>query len=121
MSEPSETSGTSETRTQADERLLAADVQAHELLRDDADGALATSSTVLGTLDHTEVGLWEAGPGTDHGTEVDEVFVVLSGAATVTFTDGSSIALRPGVAVRLHAGDRTRWDVAERLRKLYLA
>ncbi|WP_242686309.1 cupin domain-containing protein [Aeromicrobium sp. IC_218] len=107
--------------TKADERLLAADVQAHELLRDDAGGTLPTSSTVLGELGHTEVGLWEAGPGTDHDTEVDEVFVVLAGAATVTFDDGSSLALRPGVAVRLHAGDRTRWDVTERLRKLYLA
>ena len=102
-------------------RLLATDVQAHELLPDDAGGRLPTSSAVLGELGHTEVGLWEAGPGTDHDTEVDEVFVVLAGAATVTFEDGSSIALAPGVAVRLHAGDRTRWDVTQRLRKLYLA
>ena len=51
----------------------------------------------------------------------DEVFLVLSGRGTVTFADGGAIDLRPGVLVRLHAGDQTTWTVTERLRKLYLA
>ncbi|WP_345632130.1 cupin domain-containing protein [Streptomyces thinghirensis] len=67
------------------------------------------------------MGLWEAGPGKDTDTEVDEVFVVLAGAGTVTFVDESTLRLCPGVAVRLYAGDRTRWNVTHRLRKLYLA
>jgi len=46
---------------------------------------------------------------------------VLAGAGSVTFADGSAITLRPGVLVRLHEGDRTTWEVTERLRKLYVA
>jgi len=49
------------------------------------------------------------------------VFLVLAGAGRVTFEDGSALDLRPGVLVRLHDGDRTTWEVTERLRKLYLA
>ena len=49
------------------------------------------------------------------------MFLVLSGRGTVTFADGGAIDLRPGVLVRLHAGDQTTWNVTERLRKLYLA
>jgi hypothetical protein len=59
----------------------------------------------LATLGTAEVGLWGMEPGTDHDTEVDEVFVVLA----------------PGVAVRLHAGERTTWVVTETLRKVYVA
>ena len=68
-----------------------------------------------------EVGLWEAGPGIDTDVEADEVFLVLSGAGTVTVADGSALDLRPGVLVRLHEGDLTTWRITERLRKLYLA
>ena len=48
------------------------------------------------------VGLWEAGPGVDVDVESDEIFIVLSGAGTLTFDDDS-------------------WVITERLRKLYLA
>ncbi len=109
------------TRPLADDRLLSADLLGEPLDDDGASVALATTSRALGTLAEHEVGLWEAGPGTDVDTEVDELFVVLSGAGEVTFADGSAVALRPGVLVRLHAGDRTTWVVTERLRKLYLA
>lgn len=94
--------------------------------------AAAESSTVLAgspssgahplmALGGTEIGVWEMTPGTVTDVEADEVFVVLSGSATLAFDDGEVIALRPGVSVRLHAGDRTVWNVAETLRKLYLA
>ena len=53
--------------------------------------------------------------------EVDEVFVVLAGAGSVTFEDGSSLDLLPGAVVRLHAGDRTVWRVTQAVRKLYVA
>ena len=75
----------------------------------------------LATLGATEVGLWGMEPGTDHDTEVDEVFVVLAGRGTVTFADGEVVDLQPGVAVRLRAGERTTWVVTETLRKLYVA
>ena len=67
------------------------------------------------------IGTWEMAPGTDHDTEVDEVFVVLAGHGTVTFEDGEVVELRPGVAVRLRAGERTTWVVTETLRKVYVA
>ena len=78
----------------------------------------------LGELDPLtdgEVGLWEAEPGTETDVEVDEVFVVLAGAATVVVEGGETLDLGPGVVVRLYAGDRTTWTVTERLRKLYLS
>lgn len=106
----------------SDQRLVSADVLAESLSPDGVSEALATASAALveGTV-LAEVGLWEAGPGTDTDVEADEVFLVLGGRGTVRFEDGSEIDLRPGVLVRLHAGDRTTWVVSERLRKLYVA
>ncbi|WP_307855827.1 cupin domain-containing protein [Kibdelosporangium banguiense] len=52
--------------------------------------------------------------------EREEVFLVLSGSGAITFADGERIELRPGVGVRLRAGDRTTWQVDTPLRKLYL-
>lgn len=100
-------------------RLLATDALAVPLEADGGSEPLATASTVLADSP-AQVGLWEAGPGTDTDVEVDELFVVLSGAGTVTFEDGEVVELRPGAVVRLHAGDRTTWVVTERLRKLYV-
>jgi uncharacterized cupin superfamily protein len=102
-------------------RLLSADVAAERVEPDGVSPALTTAAVTLheGAV---EVGLWEAGPGTDTDTEVAEIFLVLSGAGTVRFDeDGSAIDLRPGVLVRLEDGDRTTWTITERLRKLYLA
>lgn len=56
-----------------------------------------------------------------HDVEVDEVFLVLAGAGSVTFADGSVLALHPGVLVQLRAGERTVWEITETLRKLYVA
>ena len=74
----------------------------------------------LDTVGGAEVGIWEMTEGTARDTEVDEVFVVLSGSGYVTFADGERITLLPGVAVRLSAGERTEWTVTERLRKLWV-
>lgn len=109
------------TRPLADDRLLSPDLLVEPLDDDAGSHPLRTASRALGALADREVGLWEAGPGTDVDTEVDELFVVLAGAGEVAFADGSVLELRPGVLVRLHAGDRTTWVVSERLRKLYLA
>jgi len=106
--------------TMSTQRLVSADVHAQLVEPDGGSGALASASAAL-VVTQVEVGLWEAGPGTDTDVEADEVFLVLSGTGTVTFDDGSAIDLRPGVLVRLHEGDRTTWEIGERLRKLYLA
>ena len=101
-------------------RLLCADVLVEPVGPDGASAALATAGAILSDGTH-EVGLWEAGPGADADIEGDEVFLVLAGAGSVTFEDGSVVGLRPGVLVRLHEGDRTTWTITERVRKLYLA
>lgn len=110
----------------AKQRLISQDVSSEALEPDGVSAALATSSATMAHAPGcdnglSEVGLWEAGPGDDVDTEVDEIFLVLSGTGTVTFEDGSALDLRPGVLVRLVEGDRTTWSISERLRKLYLA
>ena len=100
-------------------RLVSDDLHAEPLAPDGVSEPLSTASRALIEAG-LEVGLWEAGPGVDTDTEVDELFVVLSGQGRVTFEDGSSIQLRPGVLVRLQEGDHTTWEISERVRKLYL-
>ncbi|MBG6056023.1 putative cupin superfamily protein [Salinibacterium sp. CAN_S4] len=70
----------------------------------------------------TEIGIWEHSPGTSTDVEVDEVFVVLSGSATVEFMEsGVVLRLAPGVVARFAAGTATRWTVTETIRKIYIA
>jgi uncharacterized protein len=67
-----------------------------------------------------EVGVWEMTPGAATDVEADEIFVVLSGRATLGFDGGETLELRPGVVVRLLEGDRTTWTVHETIRKVYV-
>ena len=68
-----------------------------------------------------EVGLWEITPGAVTDTEVDELFVVLRGHATVELLDGGDpLVLTAGSVGRFEAGTRTRWTVTETLRKVYV-
>ena len=69
------------------------------------------------------IGIWEMTPGAMSDVEIDEMFVVVSGSATVEFVDPAlpSIELAAGSIVRLEAGMRTIWTVRETLRKVYLA
>lgn len=85
------------------------------------DGSPTVGLATLAGVGGAEVGLWEMTEGTARDTEVDEVFVVVAGRGSVTFADGERIALAPGVAVRLRAGERTVWVVTERLRKVWVA
>ncbi|MCS5714673.1 cupin domain-containing protein [Herbiconiux sp. CPCC 205716] len=80
----------------------------------------AAIAELLGTPS-LAVGVWELSEGVVRDTEVDEVFVVLSGRAEVE-VEGSAEVLRlvPGVVGRLAAGSRTRWTVTETLRKVYV-
>ncbi|EID16790.1 cupin domain-containing protein [Mycolicibacterium phlei] len=80
-----------------------------------------TAAVELGEFNGLEVGVWEMSPGVMTDVEADEVFVVLSGAATVEFADGTpALTLGPGDVVRLAAGAQTVWTVTETLRKVYL-
>jgi uncharacterized protein len=104
----------------ASQRLLAGDARHLSLPLDPGGTSPATRSEALGRVGVVEVGLWEIDAGHAEDTEADEVFVVLAGRGSVAFADGSQIELRPGVVVRLRAGDRTRWTIHERLRKVYV-
>ena len=108
-------------------RLLSPDVATTPLLHeplpsdDVVAGGPTAGARTLSTVGPVEVGLWEMSEGTARDTEVDEVFVVVSGGGTVVFEDGQRVDLAPGVAVRLRAGERTTWTVRERLRKIWVA
>ncbi|MFF9132655.1 cupin domain-containing protein [Streptomyces sp. NPDC014806] len=64
-------------------------------------------------------GIWQITPGVVTDTEADEVFVVISGSATVEVDGGPTLHLGPGDMAVLHEGDRTTWTVHETLRKVY--
>lgn len=108
-------------------RQLSADAVAEPLdpLPLDEDSVLAgrpgAGIRQLGMHGAAEIGVWELTPGTVTDVESDEVFVVVGGRGTLTFHDGSAIALRPGIVVRLVVGDSTRWEITETLRKVYVA
>ncbi|MCT9821278.1 cupin domain-containing protein [Microbacterium sp. W1N] len=87
---------------------------------------VVAGSPATGSVDLDEdmgVGVWEMTPGAMTDTEIDEVFVVVAGSATVEFTDPPqpAIELAVGDVVRLESGMRTVWTVRETLRKVYLA
>jgi uncharacterized cupin superfamily protein len=69
------------------------------------------------------VGVWEMTPGAMRDVEADEIFVVLSGDASVEFIAPAlpAIALRVGSLVRLEAGMSTVWTVRDTLRKVYVS
>jgi len=65
------------------------------------------------------IGIWEHTAGSSTDVEADEVFVVISGRATIAFDGGRQLEVGPGDVVELRAGDRTTWTVHETLRKVY--
>lgn len=95
---------------------------------EDTVAGLPRQGTVdLGTLAGAELGIWELRDGTVTDTEVDEFFVVLSGGAVIEFLDElgatgpRTVEVYAGDVMRLTAGSRTRWIVADHIRKVYIA
>ncbi|MFF2370794.1 cupin domain-containing protein [Agromyces sp. NPDC058110] len=86
-------------------------------------GAPTTAYRPLDESDAGEIGVWEMSVGAMSDVEVDEVFVVLAGSATVEFVEPSlpSIDLAPGSVVRLETGMQTIWTVRETLRKVFIS
>ncbi|GII95514.1 cupin domain-containing protein [Sinosporangium siamense] len=64
-------------------------------------------------------GIWQITPGVVTDVEEDELFVVVSGRATVEVEDGPTLHIGPGDLGVLRRGDRTTWTVHETLRKAY--
>ncbi|EAR26262.1 hypothetical protein A20C1_10284 [marine actinobacterium PHSC20C1] len=86
------------------------------------EGLPTAGYTVLDTLGDTEIGVWEMSVGTATDTEVDEVFIVVSGRASIHFAaDDRTVVIGPGDVVRLTAGMQTTWTVTETLRKIYVS
>jgi len=76
----------------------------------------------LGELSGASAGIWELRAGTVRDVEIDEMFVVISGAATIHLLDEDrSVEVKVGDVMRLTAGTRTRWVVPDHIRKVYLA
>ena len=84
------------------------------------DDTPSTRSSTLAIIETCEVGLWEVGPGVEHDIEVEEVFVVLAGSATITVEGHDPVEVGPGDVVHLSEGAGTAWEVHERLRKIYV-
>ncbi|MFD9000314.1 cupin domain-containing protein [Streptomyces sp. NPDC059582] len=64
-------------------------------------------------------GVWQITPGVVTDTEADELFVVVSGSATIEVEGGPTLRVGPGDLAVLREGDRTTWTVHETLRKVY--
>lgn len=108
------------------DRVLAADALSLPLEPYDAGEVVAGSPLAglasLAAVGGASVGIWELSAGTVRDAEVDEVFVVLAGEATVRFLSSDEVLeLRPGMVVRLNAGERTEWEVRSTLRKVYIS
>lgn len=105
-------------------RFAATDIElAHEPVPVDqvVTGTPETGVRALGSFGGHEVGVWEMTPGAMSDVEADELFVVVSGRATIEFVDaGTWMLIGPGDVVQLRAGARTVWTVTETLRKVYL-
>ncbi len=84
-------------------------------------GAPRVAAVALRDTGDLEVGVWEHTVGVSTDVEADEVFVVLTGRATVDVAGGPSLELRPGVVGFLDSGAETTWTVHETLRKVYVA
>ena len=66
------------------------------------------------------VGVWEHTAGVSTDVEVDEIFVVLAGRATIEVAGGPTLEVGPGDVGVLEAGAQTTWTVHEDLRKIYV-
>lgn len=105
------------TRTDA----AAVDVPVEPLPPDQAvSGEPSAGFIELAGVPGLEVGIWEHSVGVSTDVEVDEVFVVLSGRATIESAEGESVDVGPGDVVTLADGTATTWTVHETLRKVYV-
>jgi uncharacterized protein len=79
------------------------------------------STNVLWANNQLDVGVWECTPGTFAATRIgyDEVFLCLSGRATMTADNGMRFDLAPGSVLYTPAGFVGTWDISETFRKVY--
>ncbi|HUV47491.1 MAG TPA: cupin domain-containing protein [Actinomycetes bacterium] len=70
--------------------------------------------------DALAVGIWQHTAGVSTDVEVEEIFVVLSGRATIEVAGGPTLEVGPGDVGVLEAGAQTTWTIHEDLRKIYI-
>jgi uncharacterized cupin superfamily protein len=104
-------------RRVADLELQAAPLDPETIL----EGSPEVSELILATSPDGRVvrGVWQITPGVVVDVEADEIFVVVSGRATVEVEGGPTLELEPGVVGVLRAGDRAVWRIHETLRKVF--
>ncbi|MFJ5156580.1 cupin domain-containing protein [Streptomyces sp. NPDC088353] len=79
-----------------------------------------TGKVVWESADGRQIrGIWQITPGVVTDVEADELFVVISGSATIEVEGGATLHVSPGDMAVLREGDRTTWTVHETLRKAY--
>jgi uncharacterized cupin superfamily protein len=85
-------------------------------------GSPETGILELADFAGMSMGIWEHTQGVSTDTEVEEVFIVISGGATIEFIDDdiAPLNVEAGDIVRLSAGVKTRWIVRHHIRKVYL-
>lgn len=81
---------------------------------------ITTGFAVIGETDKLKTGVWSHPVGVSTDVEVDEVFVVLEGRGRVILKDGRILQLQPGVVGTLIAGEETRWEIDEPLKKIWI-
>lgn len=104
--------------------LLTEDVELFEEPLDPSQVIAGTPTVGSRVLDESSDGtvvrgIWRITPGVVTDTEADEIFVVISGSATVEVEGGATLQLRPGSIGLLAQGDRTVWTVHETLTKVF--
>lgn len=111
-------SGAKKLVSAANARLERAAVPADQI----ESGSPETGILELPDFAGVSMGVWEHTEGVSTDTEVDEVFIVISGGATIEFMneDTPPLEVAAGDIVRLNAGVKTRWVVRDHLRKVYL-
>ncbi|MEV2270083.1 cupin domain-containing protein [Nonomuraea africana] len=100
--------------------MRVADVQLEPDPLDPSQIVSGTPVTSVAELDEGR-GIWEITPGVVTDVERDEIFVVLSGRATIEVDDGQRVEVGPGDVCLLPEGAKTTWTVHETLRKVYQA
>ena len=106
-------------------------IRASRLLDSELDAAPLDPSTILSGSpevfhkgiyegDDVTIGIWQHGVGTSSDVEADEVFVVLSGRATIEIHDGPTLEVGPGDVCSYPPGAVSTWTVHETLRKVYV-
>jgi uncharacterized protein len=83
-------------------------------------GNPTTGNQVIGITESMKTGVWEHSIGVSTDEEAEEIFVVLAGKGRVVLENGNVMLLAPGVVGKFRAGEKTRWEIDEPLRKVWV-